>query len=88
MFVGLHRHSHYSRRDAIAKIPDIVARTAQLGQSAFALTDHGTTSGLIEAYTETLKFNKSHGTNLKFIFGCEAYVNERPESLPSYLDSR
>ena len=73
MFVGLHRHSHYSRRDAIAKIPDIVARTAQLGQSAFALTDHGTTSGLIEAYTETLKFNKSHGTNLKFIFGCEAY---------------
>lgn len=73
MFVGLHRHSHYSRRDAIAKIPEIVARTAELGQSAFALTDHGTTSGLIEAYTETLNFNKAHGSNLKFIFGCEAY---------------
>ncbi len=39
MFIGLHRHSHYSKRDAIAKIPDMVNRI----------------------------------TNIKFIFGCEAY---------------
>ena len=71
--IGLHRHSHYSKRDAIAKIPDIVKRTAQLGQSAWALTDHGTTSGLPEAYSETLKFNQEHGTDIKFIFGVEAY---------------
>ena len=71
--IGLHRHSHYSKRDAIAKIPDIVARTAELGQSAWALTDHGTTSGLMEAYIQTMKFNHEHGTNIKFIFGIEAY---------------
>ena len=73
MFVGLHRHSHYSRRDAIAKIPDIVSRTAELGQTAWALTDHGTTSGLLEGYRETQNYNHAHGANLKFIFGIEAY---------------
>lgn len=73
MFVGLHRHSHYSKRDAIAKIPDIVNRVGELGQTAWALTDHGTTSGLMEAYKVTQKYNKTHGTDIKFIFGCEMY---------------
>lgn len=73
MFIGLHRHSHYSRRDAIAKIPDIIERVAELGQSAWALTDHGTTSGLMEGYLATKKYNKKHDTDIKFIFGCEMY---------------
>ena len=73
MFIGLHRHSHYSKRDGIAKIPDIIKRVDELGQTAWALTDHGTTSGLLEAYKETQKYNKAHGTNIKFIFGCEVY---------------
>lgn len=73
MFVGLHRHSHYSKRDAIAKIPEMVSRIGELGQTAWALTDHGTTSGLMEAYKETKKYNKEHGTYIKFIFGMEGY---------------
>ena len=73
MFVGLHRHSHYSKRDGIAKIPDMVNRIGSLGQKAWALTDHGTTSGLMEAYKETQRYNKEHGTEIKFIFGCEMY---------------
>ena len=71
--IGLHRHSHYSKRDAIAKVSEIVNRTAELGQKAWALTDHGTTSGLPEAYTATMKYNADHGTDIKFIFGVEAY---------------
>ena len=71
--IGLHRHSHFSKRDAIAKIPDIIRRTHELGQNAWALTDHGTTSGLIDAYNETMNYNREHGTNIKFIFGVEAY---------------
>lgn len=78
MFIGLHRHSHYSKRDAIATIPDIVNRVGELGQTAWALTDHGTTSGLMDAYKITKKYNKEHGTNIKFIFGMEAYW------IPSY----
>ena len=50
LFIGLHRHSHYSKRDAIAKIPDMIARIGELGQTAWALSDHGTTNGLMEAY--------------------------------------
>ena len=73
MFVGLHRHSHYSKRDAIAKVPDIVERVGELGQTAWALTDHGTTSGLFEAYKVTQKYNQTHGTDIKFIFGREMY---------------
>ena len=73
MFIGLHRHSHYSKRDAIAKVKDIVERVGELGQSAWALTDHGTTSGLMQGYKETMKYNKEHGTDIKFIFGIEAY---------------
>lgn len=73
MFIGLHRHSHYSKRDAIAKVPEIVERVGTLGQTAWALTDHGTTSGLMEAYKVTQKYNKEHGTDIKFIFGCEMY---------------
>ncbi len=73
MFIGLHRHSHYSKRDAIAKVPDIVNRIGELGQKAWALTDHGTTSGLMEAFKVTEKYNKEHGTDIKFIFGVEAY---------------
>lgn len=73
MFVGLHRHSHYSKRDAIAKIPEMVERIGELGQTSWALTDHGTTSGLMEAYKVTQKYNKTHNTNIKFIFGCEMY---------------
>ena len=80
--IGLHRHSHYSKRDAIAKIPDIVKRTAELGQTAWALTDHGTTSGLAEGFIETMNFNREHGTNIKFIFGVEAYW------VPEYLKVR
>lgn len=73
MFIGLHRHSHYSKRDAIAKVADIVNRVGELGQTAWALTDHGTTSGLMDAYKTTQKYNKEHGTDIKFIFGCEMY---------------
>lgn len=73
MFIGLHRHSHYSKRDAIATIPDMVNRIGELGQTAWSLTDHGTTSGLMDAYKTTKKYNKEHGTDIKFIFGMEAY---------------
>ena len=53
--------------DSISKIKQIVKRVKELGQPAFALTDHGTMSGTIEAY----KVAKENG--VKFIFGCEVY---------------
>lgn len=71
--VRLHQHSDASLGDGLSTARDIVQRVAELGQTAWALTDHGTTTNLLSAYKETEKYNKEHGTNIKFIFGCEFY---------------
>lgn len=53
--------------DAISKPKNIVSRIKELGQTAVAITDHGTTSGLIETYKECQK------QGVKMVFGCEHY---------------
>lgn len=53
--------------DAISKPKNIVSRIKELGQTAIAITDHGTTSGLIETYKECQK------QGVKMVFGCEHY---------------
>ena len=49
--------------DSISKPKDIVERVKEMGQTSVALTDHGTTSGLIETY----KVCKKQG--IHFVFG-------------------
>jgi len=51
----------------MTKIEDAVARSKELGHSAYSLTDHGVVAGHIRAYLECQK----HG--VKFIPGIEAY---------------
>ena len=45
--VHLHRHSEYSRLDGIGTAKQYADRAAELGQTALALTDHGTMSGAL-----------------------------------------
>ena len=71
MFIHLHTHSHYSLLDGMPKIPDLVNRAKELNMTALALTDHGTTYGLIEFYKECKK------NDIKPILGVEAYVAPR-----------
>lgn len=69
MAVNLHNHDHKgSVRDAIASPEGIVERIKELGQTAYAITNHGSTSSLLTHY----KLSKKNG--LKFIFGLEAYI--------------
>lgn len=68
MVAQLHNHSHYSLRDGISRIPDMFARVSELGQTAIALTDHGTLSGAIDFYRASI------GTGVKPIIGVEAYM--------------
>lgn len=71
MCVNLHNHDHKgSVLDAIAKPEDIVKRIAELGQTSYAITNHGSTSSLLTHY----KLAKKAG--LKFIFGVEAYITD------------
>jgi len=70
-FVHLHVHTEYSLLDGAGRIGSLVAKAAQLGMSAVAITDHGTMYGVIDFYKEARK----HG--VKPVIGCEVYVAPR-----------
>ena len=73
-FVHLHVHTEYSLLDGACRIPDLIQRVKDLGQSAVAVTDHGAMYGVIEFY----KAAKTAG--IKPIIGCEVYVAPRGRS--------
>ncbi len=70
-FVHLHNHSEYSLLDGACRIKDMVARTAELGMPACAITDHGVLYGVIDFYRAARK------QGIKPIIGCEVYVAPR-----------
>ncbi len=69
-FVHLHVHSDYSALDGACKVDHLVARAAQLGMPALAITDHGVLSGAVQFY------QKAVNAGVKPIIGLEAYVVE------------
>ena len=70
-FVHLHVHTQYSLLDGAARIPALVQRAKELGQTAMAITDHGVMYGVIDFYRECKK------QGIKPILGIEAYVAPR-----------
>src|SRR6476661_5666677 len=69
-FVHLHVHSEYSILDGACRIPDLVARAAELDMPAVSLTDHGSMAGAVQLFKAT------KGTGVKPVIGCEVYVAE------------
>jgi DNA polymerase III subunit alpha len=67
-FVHLHVHSEYSILDGACRIPDLVARAAELEMPAVSLTDHGSMAGAIQLFKAT------KGTGVRPVIGCEVYV--------------
>ncbi|WP_295626590.1 DNA polymerase III subunit alpha [uncultured Intestinimonas sp.] len=70
-FVHLHVHTEYSLLDGCCRIPGLVKRVKELGQTAVAITDHGVMYGAVDFY----KACKAEG--VKPIIGCEVYVAPR-----------
>ena len=70
-FVHLHLHTEYSLLDGATRIASIADKAAALGQSAVAITDHGTMYGVVEFY------NALRAKGIKPIIGCEVYVAAR-----------
>lgn len=66
-FVHLHVHTEYSMLDGAARLTDMFERTAELGMSAMAMTDHGNVFGAYDFYA------KANAAGIKPIIGCEAY---------------
>lgn len=48
LFADLHVHSHYSYRDGVCSVEELVAAAVELGRPALALTDHGHGAGFVE----------------------------------------
>ena len=71
-FTHLHVHTQYSLLDGASKIPELIAKTKELGMDSIAITDHGVMYGVIDFYKEAKK------QGVKPIIGCEVYV--APES--------
>ena len=69
-FVHLHTHTEYSLFDGISRIPDLVAHVKEMGQTAIAITDHGSMYGAVYLYNEC----KKQGINP--IIGCEIYITQ------------
>ena len=67
-FAHLHVHTEYSMLDGISRIPDLVARTKELGMDSLAITDHGTFYGVVDFYSACKE------AGIKPIIGCEVYV--------------
>jgi DNA polymerase-3 subunit alpha len=70
-FVHLHTHTEYSLLDGAARIKDLVAEAARLGQPAVSITDHGVLYGAVEFVAEAT------AAGVTPIIGCEAYMAPR-----------
>ncbi len=70
-FTHLHVHSEYSLLDGACRIPELVARAKELGQTALAVTDHGVMYGAVAFFKEC------QAQGVKPIIGCEVYVAPR-----------
>ena len=70
-FAHLHLHTEYSLLDGAAKIEKVLDRAKELGQTAVAITDHGSMCGVIDFY----RYAKSIG--IKPVIGCEVYTAAR-----------
>jgi DNA polymerase III subunit alpha len=81
-FCHLHVHTDYSALDGACKVKDVVAKAAEYGMAAVAITDHGVLSGAIQFYRE------AHEHGVKPIIGLEAYVVEDRRRKESQAEER
>lgn len=76
-YVSLHNHTTFSIMDSLIKPIDLFERAKEIGQTAIAVTDHGTLSGMWDC----LKASKK--TGVKLIAGCEFYFVDDVADLES-----
>lgn len=70
-FVNLHVHTVASLQDSVIKLPGLINKVGEYGQSAVAITDHSSCASWIE-FNELCK-----DTDIKPIFGNEFYCSPK-----------
>ena len=69
-FVNLHLHTEASLQDSVIRVPDLVKKVEEYGQSAVAVTDHSSVASWVDLSREC------EGTNIKPVFGNEFYCSK------------
>jgi DNA polymerase-3 subunit alpha len=69
-FCHLHGHSHYSLRDGLGRVEEIVETAKNLGMESICLTDHGSAAG----WFDLAQACKKH--SIKPLHGCELYITD------------
>src|SRR3954466_14177719 len=72
-FVHLRIHTEFSLQDSVVRIPELVARVAQLGMPAIAVTDQNNLFAMVKFYREALN------SGLKPIIGVDTLLRMRGE---------
>src|SRR5660397_231688 len=81
-FCHLHLHTDYSALDGGCTVDQVMARDAELGMPAVAITDHGVLSGVLHFYRSAVE------RGIKPILGLEAYVVEDRHRKDSQKEDR
>src|SRR5579863_10321006 len=69
-FISLHNQTDHSILDSLISPKALFKRAKELGQTAIAITDHGTLAAIWDAW------KASKDTGVKFIVGCECYFQD------------
>ena len=78
-FISLHNQTSYSLLDSLMEPKALFKRAKELGQTAIAITDHGSLAGAWEAW----KVSKDVG--VKLIIGCECYFTNDVDNVDDKL---
>ncbi|MBO5753842.1 MAG: DNA polymerase III subunit alpha [Proteobacteria bacterium] len=78
-FVHLHLHTQYSIYDGAIRLKPLFSEIAQREVKAVAITDHGVMHGAVDF------INKSKGTGVKPILGCELNIDHVHPDSPDKL---
>lgn len=70
-FVNHHVHSYFSVLDGMPSPDEIAQRVAEMGQTSFSLTDHGTLSGIPEAYRAAKKYGLGFTPGIEFYYALD-----------------
>ncbi len=75
--VELHAHTKMSSMDSVCDTQELVNTAIRFGHKAVAITDHG----VVQAFPDAMNAKESSKSDIKIIYGVEAYINENMHDL-------
>lgn len=73
--LNFHTRSVYSYKKSIAKIEDIIKKSKEQGETSFCITDYGSLTSFVKAFSLASKHNMKFIPGCEFLLKPEEYVN-------------